>query len=57
MKFKSKRELDIDELKEVLILMENQLTTDKFVSTVLEIKGDYALIEAEIDEDGNVTIL
>lgn len=55
--FKSKRELNIDELKEVLILMENQITTDKYVSTSIKINGDYALIEAEIDEDGNVTIL
>lgn len=55
--FKSKRELNIDELKEVLILMENQTTIDKYVSTSIKINGDYALIEAEIDEDGNVTIL
>lgn len=55
--FKSKRELNIDELKEILILMENQTTTDKYVSTSIKINGDYALIEAEIDEDGNVTIL
>ena len=55
--FKANRELDINELREVLSLMEEQETTDRFVSTSLNINGDYAHIGVEIDEDGNVTVL
>lgn len=55
--FKTNRELDINELKEVLILMENQETTDRFTSEKLTINGDYATITVDIDEDGNVTVL
>ena len=56
-KFTTKRLLDINELKEVLSLMENQETTDKYVSTSLNINGNNARIEVDIDEDGNVTVL
>ena len=45
------------ESKEVLSLMENQETTDKYVSTSLNINGNNARIEVDIDEDGNVTVL
>ena len=55
--FKSDRSLDINELKEVLSLMKNQETTDKYVSTSLDINGDDAHILVDIDEDGNVTVL
>ena len=55
--FISNRELNINELKEVLILMENQETTDKYVSTSLDINGNDAHIQVDIDEDGNVTVL
>lgn len=54
--FKSNRGLDINELREVLVLMETQETTDKYTSTSLSIIGDYATIEVDIDEDGNVTV-
>lgn len=56
-KFMTKRKLDIDELKEVLKLMENQETTDKFTNTELSINGDNAKINAKIDDDGNIEIL
>ena len=56
-KFTTKRPLDINELKEVLSLMENQETTGKYVSTSLNINGNNARIEVDIDEDGNVTVL
>lgn len=56
-KFTTKRPLDINELKEVLSLMENQETTDKYTSTSLNINGNNACIEVDIDEDGNVTVL
>ena len=55
--FKSNRELDINELREVLTLMENQETTDRYTSTSLNINGDDAYIEVDIDEDGNITVL
>ena len=55
--FKSERKLNIDELREVLILMENQETTDKDTNTKMVIDGDFAKIEVDIDEDGNVTVL
>ena len=55
--FKTNRELNINELKEVLTLMENQETTDKYVSTILDINGNDAHIEVEIDADGNITVL
>ena len=55
--FKTNRELNINELREVLTLMENQETTDKYTSTSLNINGNDAHIEVEIDEDGNVTVL
>lgn len=55
--FRSNRELNINELKEILVLMENQETTDKYTSTSLNINGDFAKINVDIDEDGNVTLL
>lgn len=54
--FKSNRTLDINELKEVLALMETQETGDRWVSTSLRINGEYAIIDVDIDEDGNVTV-
>lgn len=55
--FKSNRELNIDELKEVLALMENQETPDRYTSTEIDINGNYAHIAVKIDEYGNVTVL
>lgn len=55
--FKSNRELNINELREVLSLMETQETTDKFTSTSLNINGNNAHIEVDIDADGNVIVL
>lgn len=55
--FTTKRPLNVNELREVLTLMENQETTDRYVSTSLNINGNNAHIEVDIDEDGNVTVL
>lgn len=55
--FKSERELNIYELREVLVLMENQETTDRYTNTEMVIDGNFAKIEVKIDEDGNVTVL
>lgn len=54
--FKSERELNINELKEVLVLMENQETNERYINTSMHIGGDYADIDVIIDEDGNITI-
>lgn len=56
-KFYCRRKISYEELKEVLSLMENQETTDRYTSTALHINGDDAEIEVKIDEDGNVTLI
>lgn len=56
-RFKATREMTFEELQEVMLLMENQETTDKYTSTEICINGDFAEIEVSIDEDGNVTLL
>ncbi len=55
--FKSDREMSIDELREVLVLMEQQVTTDREEDTVMSIRGNYADIDVSIDDDGDVTLL
>ena len=49
--------MSYEELKEVLSLMENQETTDKFTDTEMQINGDDAKINVKIDKDGNVTLI
>ena len=56
-KFYCKRKMSYEELKEVLNLMENQETTDKFTDTEMQIDGDDAKINVKIDKDGNVTLI
>lgn len=55
--FKSERKLNIDELREVLVLMENQETTDRYYDKAMVIDGEYARIKVDIDEYGDVTVL
>ena len=54
--FCSQRSLNINELREVLALMEQQESTYKYVNTVMHINGNYADIDVGIDKDGNVTV-
>lgn len=54
--FCSQRDLNINELREVLTLMENQESTDRYVNTVMHINGNSAEIDVGIDKDGNVTV-
>ena len=54
--FYSSRKMNINELREVLNLMENQETTDRYTDTVLHINGNDAEIDVKIDKDGNVTL-
>lgn len=55
--FKCNRPMSIEELREVLTLMENQETTDRFTNTEITIKGNDATITVKIDEDGNVLLI
>lgn len=55
--FYCKRKMSYEELKEVLKLMENQETTDKFTDTEMQINGDDAKINVKIDKEGNVTLI
>ena len=56
-KFYCRRKMSYEELKEVLSLMENQETTDKFTDTEMQIDGDDAKINIKIDKEGNVTLI
>lgn len=56
-KFYCKRKMSYEELKEVLNLMENQETTDKFTDAKMQIDGDDAKINVKIDKAGNVTLI
>ena len=47
----------LNELKEILTLAEHQETTDKFTDTTLHINGNNAIIDAQIDRDGDILIL
>lgn len=55
--FTTKRPLNIEELREVLVLMANQETSDRNKDTYLDIDGDYAHIQVSVDDMGNVTVL
>ena len=56
-KVRTRRALNTDEIREVLSLMELQETTDKYIDTQLRINGDDAVIDVDIDEDGNIVVL
>ena len=51
------RTVNSNELKEVMRLLEVQETTDKHENTLLHINGEYAVIDVEIDNMGDVTVL
>ncbi len=55
--FYCKRKMSYEELKEVLRLMENQETTDRYTDTEIQINGDDANIRVKIDKEGNVTLI
>ena len=54
---KFKRTVDSDELREVIALVDNQETTDRYTNTSMHINGDYANIDVEIDEYGDIIVL
>lgn len=43
--------------EEIIIFLENQKTTDKFTSTKMQINGNFAKFDVDIDEDGNVSFI
>ena len=53
----TKRPITINEFKELIPLMELQETMDKYTNTSFYINGEFAIIEVEFDEDGNITLL
>lgn len=55
--FYCRRKVTFEELKEVLALMENQETTDRYTNCSLHIDGNDALIEVKIDKLGNVELI
>ena len=54
---KFNRELNINELREALSLMEHQETNERYTNTSIHINGNYADIVVDIDEYGNITVL
>lgn len=54
---KFNRQLNINELREALSLMEHQETNEKYTNTSINIDGNYANITVDIDEYGNITVL
>ena len=54
---KFNRQLNINELREVLSLMEHQETNERYTNTSINIDGNYANITVNIDEYGNITVL
>lgn len=54
--FYCQRKVSIEELREVLKLMENQETTDRFTNTEIDIDGNDAHIHVKIDKDGNILL-
>ena len=54
---KFNRELNINELREALSLMEHQETNERYTNTSINIDGNYANITIDIDEYGNITVL
>lgn len=51
-----KKALTLNELKELMIWAEDQETTDKILSNVIEVKGDHATLTLSFDNDGNITV-
>ena len=44
-------------VEEIIMFLENQKTTDKFVNTKMQINGNFAKFDVDIDEDGNVAFI
>lgn len=51
------RDVTLNELLEVKQFVENQETTDKYTNTTMHINGNYAEIDIEVNEYGDVIVL
>ena len=51
------RDVTLNELLEVKQFVENQETTDKYTNTTIHIDGNYAEIDIEVNEFGDVIVL
>ena len=51
------RDVTFNELLEVRQLAEYQQTTDRYRDTTMHIDGNYASIDVEIDQFGDITVL
>ena len=54
---KFNRQLNINELREALSLMEHQETDARYTNTSINIDENYTNITVDMDEDGNITVL
>ena len=51
------RDVTYNELLEVRQLAQHQQTTDKYTNTTMHIDGNYASIDVEVNEYGDITVL
>ena len=51
------RDVTLNELLEVKQFVENQETTDKYTNTTMHINGNYAEVDIELNEFGDVVVL
>ena len=51
------RAVTLNELLEVKQFVENQETTDKYTNTTMHINGNYAEVDIEVNEFGDVIVL
>ena len=51
------RDVTLNELLEVTQFVENQETTDKYTNTTIHINGNYAEVDIEVNEYGDVIVL
>ena len=51
------RDMTLNELLEVKALVEHQETTDKYTNVTMHIDGEYASIDVEINEFGDIIVL
>ena len=51
------RDVTLNELLEIKQFVENQETTDKYTNTTIHINGNYAEVDIEVNEYGDVIVL
>ena len=51
------RDVTLNELLEVKQFVEKQETTDKYTNTTIHINGNYAEVDIELNEFGDVIVL